>query len=215
MQLSFAAQPSEEFIIRLELEIQNAADIFKWDDSKTALFRTENMKPILQSKSLTLSKREGNSALGESDNTVKCSLDFNGKGIYKRSSYISLDSETLCSLSNAKINIKIILVREPSVVVHEAPQKKGAPPPVVIILSETITEISIPLSSLLTVRGSAIIGTYNFDQSILVGSSPNYDISSETAKTVLGSLLVGTESFVTLKVAADNDLSVSSYFGNI
>ena len=215
MQLSFAAQPSEEFIIRLELEIQNAADIFKWDDSKTALFRTENMKPILQSKSLTLSKREGNGALGESDNTVICSIDFNGKGIYKRSSYISLDSETLCSLSNAKINIKIILVREPSVVVHEAPQKKGAPPPVVIILSETITEISIPLSSLLTVRGSAIIGTYNFDQSILVGSSPNYDISSETAKTMLGSLLVGTESFVTLKVAADNDLSVSSYFGNI
>ena len=218
LQLTFATRPSEEFIMRLELEIQNAADIFKWDDSKTALYRTENMRPTLQSKSLLQSSQKeiqndigGDiSSLGDIDNSVTCTIDFNGQGIYKRSSYISLDSDSLCLLSNANINIKIILVREPIVVVNEAPQKKGAPPPVVIILAETITEISLPLSSLLTVRGSAITGTYHFDQNLLLENVPNHDFSCQTAQTPLGLQLVGTESSVNFKIASDNDLSVST-----
>ena len=131
-------------------------------------------------------------------------------GLYKRSAYLSLDNTTACLLANTKVAMRIVFVREPSVITPDVPLKKGAPPPVAIILEETISELILPLSSLLSVNGSAITGTYNFDNQLLSECVPSYDFSSETAKSTLGDLFIGEESFLSLKIASDNDLAVST-----
>ena len=203
VQLTFATPPTEELIIRVELEIQNAPDAFKWDGSSTNIYRTENIKPTQQSRQRASEKD------GVKDAAVMYSIGFNG-GLYKRSAYLSLDSETTCSLVNAKLNMRCILVREPVIVADPVPLKKGAPPPVAVILEELVTELSLPFSSLLTARGSAIQGSYFLDNESLSENVPNYELRSETAKTGLGALLVGHESFFSFKIAADNDLAVSA-----
>ena len=131
-------------------------------------------------------------------------------GLYKRSAYLPLDNTTACLLANTKVAMRIVFVREPSVITPDVPLKKGAPPPVAIILEETISELILPLSSLLSVNGSAITGTYYFDNQLLSECVPSYDFSSETAKSTLGDLFIGDESFLSLKIASDNDLAVSA-----
>lgn len=215
LQLTFATAPTEDLLLKIEIEIQNAADNFTWEGS-TSLFRTSNIKALLQEKSL----KEGVSSDpegcedGMKAEEAECSsttyiADLNGI-LYKRSSYISLDNDTMCLLANATVNLKCSLVREPSTIVPEAPTKKGAPPPqAALSLEEKITEMNIPLSSLLVSRGNSIAGKFPFENDLLEKSATQFEIKVESASTGLGAQLLGSQSFLTLKLAADNDLAVS------
>jgi hypothetical protein len=215
LQLTFAIAPTEDLQLKIEIEIQNAADTFTWEGS-TSLHRTSNIKALLQEKSLPEGVsndpevcEDGTKAEATESSSATYQADFNGV-LYKRSSYISLNKDTMCLLANAKVNVKCSLVREPSTIVPEAPTKKGAPPPqAALSLEEKITEMNIPLSSLLIARGNAIAGTYPFDNDLLDTSTTQLEIKVESAAAGLGAQLLGSQSFLTFKMAADNDLAVS------
>jgi hypothetical protein len=215
LQLTFATSPTEDLQLKIEIEIQNAADTFAWEGS-TSLFRTSNIKALLQEKSVPEGVsneaevlEDGTKAEATENSSATYLADFSGV-LYKRSSYISLSKDTMCLLANAKVNVKCSLVREPSTIVPEAPTKKGAPPPqAVLTLEEKITEMNIPLSSLLVARGNAIAGTFPFDSDLLDTNATQFEIKVESATAGLGAQLLGSQSFLTFKMAADNDLAVS------
>ena len=215
LQLTFITAPTEDLQLKIEIEIQNAADTFTWEGS-TSLFRTSNIKALLQEKLAQEGvsndpevSEDGTKAEATESSSATYQADFNGV-LYKRSSYISLNNDTMCLLANAKLNVKCSLVREPSTIVPEAPTKKGAPPPqAALSLEEKITEMNIPLSSLLVARGNAIAGIFPFDSDLLETSTTQFEIKVDSATAGLGAQLLGGQSFLTLKMAADNDLAVS------
>lgn len=215
LQLTFVAASTEELLLKVEIEIINGAEVLKWDDN-TALFRTASIKPRTVDKlsggrdiSTDVDAATGDKVDAKEDKSVTCIVDFNG-GLHKRSSYISLDNNTVCSLSNALVTVRCFQIREAAAVVQEAPSKKGTekPPAVAVILEEKITEMIIPLSSLLVLKGHSINGAFCFDNDILRNSS-EHEIRIDTAITGFGINLNGAESFLSFKLAADNDLAVS------
>ena len=215
LQLTFVTSSTEELLLKVEIEVVNEADVLKWDGN-TALFRTATIKPKIVDKPFggrdnftDADTAAGDKIDAKEGKSVTCIVDFNG-GLYKRSSYITLDNKTVCSLANATVNIRCYQIREAAAVAQEAPSKKGTEklPPVAVILEEKITEMIIPLSSLLVLKGHSITGAFCFDDDILRNAS-EHEIRIETTSTGLGINLSGAESSLSFKLAADNNLAVS------
>lgn len=218
-----------ELQIRVEIEIENNIDnenendMIRWDDG-TAIYRTDVMKVSATAigniaeyvdddeKKIPADEKKihaDDKYIPSDDKNVPATyvLTFNG-GLYKRSCYIPLNNKTLSSLSNTTINIKCFLIKDPSTITQELPSKKGmTSSPIAIVLEEKIIEISIPLFSILKIKGNSISGTFLLENNVLENYS-DLEIKVQTATSGIGALLEGKESYVKFKLAADNDLAV-------
>ena len=217
----------EELQIRVEIEIENnvASDneMLRWD-SGTAIYRTEVNKVSaiaigktaehvdedaqnIPSDEKNVPADEKNVPADEKNVPATYVLTFNG-GLYKRSCYVPLNNTTLTSLANKTINIKCFLIKDPTTITQELPSKKGmTSSPIAIVPEDEIIEISIPLFSILKVKGNSISGIFLLENNTS-GKNSDLEIKVQTATSGIGASLQGKDSYVKFKLAADNDLAV-------
>jgi hypothetical protein len=205
----------EELQIRIEIEIEkdskidNENDMIRWDGG-TSIHRTDVMKVsaiTIEKTAEHVDDNEKNIPADEKSVPATYVLTFNG-GLYKRSCYIPLNNKTLSSLANTMINIKCFVIKDPNTITQELPSKKGmTSSPTAIVLEEKIIEISIPLFSIIIIKGNSISGTFLLENYELRNYS-DLEIKVQTATSGIGALLQGKESHMTVKLAADNDLAV-------
>ena len=219
----------EELQIRVEIEIENNNDndndneneMIRWDNG-TAIHRTDVMKVSAtaigniaehvvenENQKNIPADQKNVPADDKNDKNVPSTyvLTFNG-GLYKRSCYIPLNNKTLSSLANTMINIKCFIIKDPNTITQELPSKKGmTSSQIAIVLEERIIEISIPLFSILKIKGNSISGIFLLENNV-VGNYSDLEIKVQTATSGIGALFQGKESYVKFKLAADNDLAV-------
>ena len=207
LQLTFASALREELQLRFEIEGEGN-EIFRWDGG-TTIFRPESIRvSAAEISDKDLNGIEEKVTAHDNDVSATYIVPFKD-ALYKRSSFISLDSSTISSLANAMVNIKCFHIKEPAVVTQEIPSKKVASsvPVAAATLEDIIIEMSIPLFSIIKIKGNAISGTFFLENDSL-GKYPEIGMHVQTATCGLGALLQGNESHISLKIAADNDLSV-------
>jgi hypothetical protein len=183
--------------------------MIRWDGG-TSIHRTDVMKVsaiTIEKTAEHVDDNEKNIPADEKSVPATYVLTFNG-GLYKRSCYIPLNNKTLSSLANTMINIKCFVIKDPTTITQELPSKKGmTSSPTAIVLEEKIIEISIPLFSIIKIKGNSISGTFLLENYELRNYS-DLEIKVQTATSGIGALLQGKESHTTFKLAADNDLAV-------
>jgi len=198
LQLSFRTPFEGDLILRVEVEIENAAPDVKWDDgSGSPIFRIEDAKPLLQPTKQEMIL-EGN----KEDSISVYVLDL--KNMYKRSTYIPLNNDSLEVLANTSITVKVYNIKARKAELAPVDTKKGAPVPPPIV-DEVITELSLPVSSLMTVRGSAIKGDHCFDPQLLADNNPGLNMTVKVNENETE--FVGGESSLSWRLAGDNDLA--------
>ena len=193
--------------MRFEIEVEGN-EIFRWDGG-TTIFRPENIRvSAAEISDKDLDGIEEKDTTHDNDASVTYIVPFKSF-LYKRSSFISLDSSTISSLANAMVNIKCFHIKEPVVVTQEIPLKKvtSSIPVAAVTFEDKIIEISIPLFSIIKIKGNAITGTFFLENDSL-GKCPEVGIYVQPATNGIGALLQGSESHISFKLAADNDLSV-------
>ena len=182
--------------------------MFRWDGG-TTIFRPENIRvSAAETSDKDLNGIEEKDTAHDNDASATYIVPFKGSS-YNRSNFISLDNSTISSLANAIVNIKCFHIKEPVVVTQEIPSKKVASsiPVAAATLEDKIIEISIPLFSIIKMKGNTISGTFFLENDSL-GKYPEFGMYVQTATNGLGALLLGNESKISFKLAADNDLSV-------
>eukprot|EP01039_Chlorochromonas_danica_P005335 gene5335-5870_t len=177
--LSLSAALPAENTWRLDVEIQNAYDVFNWLTSKQVKYSSEKFKAVLQ---------EGGDSV----------YVFGFDSLFLRSNYVELTPEALTGLCNANVSVKLVTINEAAASAPTPKVAKGQPPPPVIPQEETLVEVVLPMATLLTSPGNQII----FDQSLEEYQSVDYGLTVKSHASVVSN----TSSFL-FKSYVDTDLS--------
>ncbi|RYH22216.1 hypothetical protein EON65_19570 [archaeon] len=129
---------------RIDIEIVGTYNVFKWVASNDVKYSTGGFKPVQQ---------EG----------AENSYIFGFNGLFLRSNYVELDSETINGLCNATVAITLFTINEGAASAAPAKGKKGAND-LVIPAEEILVLLSIPMSNLFTAQGNSITVEQPIDQ---------------------------------------------------
>jgi hypothetical protein len=178
----------EDIQVRTDVEIVGAGDTFKWDNSDSPKASTEKLKAYKELEDDSVAVANEKSFL----------LGFNQ--FYRRSAYLNLESDVLNALSNASLVIRVTRVDDSPPPAAAPSTKKGAAPPPSQPAEESIFELWIPFSSLLTKKGSLFEFDGALDDSQVLGSM-GVQLRSVKSNVML------PRSRIAWKLFADNDLA--------
>lgn len=148
MTLELTQNLAEDALIRVDIELDNAYNVFKWASSGNNLYSTNPAKPLHQT---TDSSESFNYFLGFDDLSLK-------------SSVIDLNDQVLTGLANVAIKIKVVMSGgERPAAVPPAKAQKGAPPPVAAPAEVTVLELSIPMHTLIVEKSGNFSIADSFD----------------------------------------------------
>lgn len=136
--------PAKDLTVRLDVEILNGYDVFKWVSNGDSKLSTSIYKPMLQPQE-------------QVDDSVTANVYICGfNDLMLRTTFIDLNSEVMNGLANSKLVLRVVYVNENPEPVVPVKGAKGAPPPVAVPAEETYVQISIPLYGVLQAHGAAL-----------------------------------------------------------
>jgi len=130
---------SKDLTVRVDLELLNSFDVYKWATNGKSTFSTAVSKPVLQQS--------------DNDEKFKFLLGFDDLAI--KSTMLDLNDNVLTGLANVSLIVRVISINSDSVRPPSAKPLKGAPPPPVTPAEETMIEICIPIRMVLISKGSS------------------------------------------------------------
>lgn len=169
----------KELKIRLDVEIANAFETFKWTTTGSEKFSSATSVPFHQ--------------IDEATEKSTYLLGF--QQLFARVEYVDLNPEVINGLCNANLTIKVVSINpvDPNAVpAKPAKGAKGAPPPVEIPAEEVLVSMQIPLHSLIVAEGCSI----NYSESF--GNYGNIEVDQKVD---------GSCSSLSWRLLADNDLA--------
>lgn len=184
--LGFVSKPEKDPVVRLDLSIANAFNIFQWVSTGDEKFSTSVFTPMFRPSE---------------DENYSISTYINGfSNQYLRSTFIDLNDEVMNGLANASLIINVVQLNEKT---EAAPAKpvKGAPLPEVKPAEESLFKLTLPLHALLTAKNSTI----NLYQPLsTVATQPPFNTPSAVA---FHPNIADTHSSLSIKISADNDFA--------
>ena len=190
---------TEADFLRIDCEIVNGPIDLKWVTSGTTTLQTDKIKPFVQESPPA---NEGE----EPSTSTKYILGFTEPGgivaLVRRSTYITLSSEAITKLANATLTVKCMVVREPPAVAVEV--KKGTPPVAAVATEEVLVEVSLPLASLMRVKG-AVVEAPNMALDNTT-SDPQWQVNTVINTAGGAAALSAKDSTISWRVSAGNHL---------
>ena len=175
-------------VARLDLTIDNGFGLFQWVSTGSEKYSTDNFKPVLRS----------DDDIPDGDQP---SIYLNGfNDLYLRTTYIDLNSEVLNGLANAILVVKVMIINEKPPDVAPVKGAKNAPPVEAIPVEELLVQLSLPLSSVIAARNSRFSIFENLSELFTVYP---FNLPGNTCSDKL----VSSQTVMTLKTFADNDLA--------
>lgn len=176
-------------VARLDLTIDNGFGVFQWVSTGSEKYSTDNFKPLL---------RSDDDIVPDGDQPIIYLNGFND--LYLRTTYIDLNSEVMNGLANAILVVKVMIINEKPPEVAPVKGAKNAPPVEAVPVEELLVQLSLPLSSVIAARNSRLSIFENLSELFTVYP---FNLSGNTCSDKL----VSSQTVMTLKTFADNDLA--------
>eukprot|EP01038_Epipyxis_sp_PR26KG_P005335 gene5335-7404_t len=196
LSVNLSTQPLKDISLRLDVEISNGYDVFKWNSTDKPTFSTDVLKLVQQNV-------DQDSSIVEDAPLYQYALGFNnGNGIQLRTNYIDLNNEVINGITNAVLMIKMISIYDNQAGGAAAPPKGKKNDAVPEKPSEEIfIQIAVPLS-LLSVNPS-------------IDFSNNFDLTQYSDTDIVmtvgsSSSIVSNKSYLNWKLVTDNDFAMYS-----
>ncbi len=177
--------PPKDLVIRLDTEVINGFDVFKWVSNGDTKFSTSTLRPVLQSSEATENVDETESIYITGFNDLQL-----------RTTFIDLNNEVMNGLSNSFLKLRIVSINENPEPVVPVKAAKGAPPVVAAPAEEVLIEFSIPMFTVLQQNSCE----FNISEALS-------DASSASFLSVVHMNVVGSSSALSFSVTADNCLA--------
>ena len=140
-------KPSKDLSLRVDVELLNALNVFKWVISDKASFSTQVSKPVLQHSE---NETEFQYLLGFDDLSIKSGL-------------VDLNDEVLSGIANVQLKIKVISINHEAGEVPSGKPHKGAPAAPAAPAEETYVEIFVSLHTLFLEKSGVVSISQSFE----------------------------------------------------
>ena len=145
--ISLNQKPSKDLSLRVDVELLNALNVFKWAVSDKPSFSTQVSKPVLQHSE---NETEFQYLLGFDDLSIKSGL-------------VDLNDEVLSGIANVQLKIKVISINHEAGEVPAGKPHKGAPAAPAAPAEETYVEIFVSLHTLFLEKSGVVSISQSFE----------------------------------------------------